>query len=183
MDVLGHLLPLGKPAPNFENLLSTDGKRYSLESFSDKRVLVVIFSCNHCPYLKDYEGRMVEIQRDYSPKGVQLVAINANDDKTYPEDSYPEMVKRAKQRGFNFVYLRDDGQQIIDDYGAACTPHVFLFDQSRLLRYRGRIDDSRDASKVRSPDLRNAIEDVLSGVPVRVPDTRPFGCSIKFYQE
>ena len=177
------MLPLGEAAPKFENLLSTDGKRYSLDSFRDYRVLVVIFSCNHCPYVKDYEGRMVEIQRDYADRGVRLVAINANDDKAYPEDGYPEMVKRAKQRGFNFVYLRDTDQRIVEEYGAVCTPHVFLFDQERLLRYRGRIDDSRDASKVRSPDLRNAIEDVIGGVPVRVPDTRPFGCSIKFYQE
>ena len=177
------MLPLGQSAPGFEDLLATDGRRYSLGSFADKPVLVVIFSCNHCPYVKDYELRMVEIQRDYASKGVQLVAINANDDRTYPEDSYPRMVERAKQRGFNFVYLRDDDQTIVEDYGAACTPHVFLFDQKRVLRYRGRIDDSRDPSKVKTSDLRNAIDDVLGGVPVRVPDTRPFGCSIKFHQE
>lgn len=174
------MLPLGRPAPGFENLLATDGRRYSLDSFGDKPVLVVIFSCNHCPYVKDYEQRMVEIQRDYAPKGVQLVAINANDAESYPEDGYPKMVERARQRGFNFVYLRDDDQKIVDDYGAVCTPHVFLFDQRRILRYRGRIDDSRDASRVKTRDLRNAIDDVLSGVPVRVPETRPFGCSIKF---
>jgi peroxiredoxin len=175
------LLSLGDRAPKFENLLATDGKRYSLDSFSDKPLLAVVFSCNHCPYVKDYEGRMVEIQRDYAPKGVQMVAINSNDDKSYPEDSYPEMVKRAKERGFNFVYLRDEDQKVVDAYGAVCTPHVFLFDSHRVLRYRGRIDDSRHASEVKSPDLRNALDDLLQGVPVRVADTRPFGCSIKWY--
>ena len=146
-------------------------------------MLAVVFSCNHCPYVKDYEGRMVEIQRDYAPRGVQLVAINSNDDKSYPDDAYPEMVKRAKERGFNFVYLRDEDQKVVDAYGAVCTPHVFLFDAKRILRYRGRIDDSRDPSKVKSPDLRNALDDLVGGVPVRVADTKPFGCSIKWYSK
>ena len=176
------MLSLGASAPRFENLLSTDGRRYSLDSFSEKQVLVVVFSCNHCPYVKDYEGRMIEIQADYAPRGVQLVAMNSNDDKAYPQDSYPEMVRRAREKGFNFVYLRDADQSMVDAYGAVCTPHVFLFDAKRILRYRGRIDDSRDASRVRSPDLRNAIEEVIRGVPVTNPDTRPFGCSIKFSQ-
>ena len=153
-----------------------------MDSFDERPVLVVVFSCNHCPYVRDYEGRMVEIQADYESRGVQLVAINSNDDGTYPQDSYPEMVKRAKEKGFNFVYLRDADQTVVDAYGAVCTPHVFLFDAKRILRYRGRIDDSRDASRVRSPDLRNAIEEVIRGVPVTNPDTRPFGCSIKFSQ-
>ena len=125
---------------------------------------------------------MVEIQSDYESRGVQLVAINSNDDGTYPQDSYPEMVKRAKEKGFNFVYLRDADQTTVDAYGAVCTPHVFLFDAKRILRYRGRIDDSRDASRVGSPDLRNAIEEVIRGVPVMNPETRPYGCSIKFSQ-
>jgi thiol-disulfide isomerase/thioredoxin len=175
------LLSLGSSAPGFD-LLATDGKRYSLDSFKDRPYLAVVFSCNHCPYVKDYEGRMVEIQRDYGPKGFQLVAINSNDDKAYPEDSYPEMVKRAKAKGFNFVYLRDADQKAVEEYGGVCTPHVFLFDAERALRYRGRIDDSRDASRVTSPDLRNALDDLMGGVPVRSADTKPFGCSIKVIQ-
>lgn len=115
-------------------------------------------------------------------KGVQLIAVNSNDDKAYPEDSYPEMIKRAKAKGFNFVYLRDADQSVVDVYGAVCTPHVFLFDEKRVLRYRGRIDDSRDVSRVKSQDLRNGLDDLIEGVPVRTPDTRPFGCSIKFFQ-
>ena len=174
------MLALGAPAPDFD-LPGVDDRRYSLSSFEGKDVLVVIFSCNHCPYVKDYEGRMVTIQRDYAEKGVQLVAVNSNDDKAYPEDSFKEMVKRAKARGFNFPYLRDETQKVVGDYGGICTPHVFAFDNRRLLRYRGRIDDSRDPSKVTSNDLRNALDDMLAGRNVGSPDTKPFGCSIKWY--
>ncbi len=174
------MLDLGDEAPSFMNLLGADGARYSITSFKDKPVLTVVFSCNHCPYVKAYEDRMVSIQRDYASRGVQLVAINSNDEKSYPEDSYPEMVKRARAKGFNFPYLRDEEQVVVGEYGAVCTPHVFAFDKGRLLRYRGRIDDSRDPSRVASHDLRNALDDLLAGREVRVPDTRPFGCSIKW---
>ena len=176
------MLELGSTAPDFD-LPATDGKRYSLSSFTDKPVLVVIFSCNHCPYIKDYEDRMVAIQKEYAGKGVRFVAINSNDAKTYPEDSFDEMVKRAKEKAFNFPYLRDESQEVVDAYGAVCTPHVFAFDRERRLRYRGRIDDSRDASKVKSPDLRNALADMAQGRLVSVPDTKPFGCSIKWSQK
>jgi len=173
-------LPLGAKAPDFD-LPGVDGRNYSLRSFQGKPALVVVFSCNHCPYVKDYEDRMVSIQREYSGKGVQLVAINSNDEKAYPEDGFPEMVKRAEQKGFNFPYLRDESQKVVEAYGGVCTPHAFAFDGNMVLRYRGRIDDSRDATKVASPDLRNALDDILQGREVRVPDTRPFGCSIKWY--
>jgi peroxiredoxin len=173
-------IPLGSKAPEFD-LPGVDGKRHTLASFADKPVLVVIFSCNHCPYVVAYEDRMVSIQADYAGKGVQLVAINSNDEKAYPEDSFAEMVKRAKLKRFNFPYLRDESQETVSAYGGVCTPHIFAFDRNRVLRYRGRIDDSKDASKVKSPDLRNALDDLLKGVDVRVPDTRPFGCSIKWY--
>jgi peroxiredoxin len=171
---------LGVPAPDFD-LPGVDNRRYSLSSFAGKPILVLIFSCNHCPYVKDYETRMIAIQRDYAAKGVQLVAINSNDDKDYPEDSFPEMVKRSKERGFNFPYLRDESQKVVEAYGGVCTPHVFAFDSKRVLRYRGRIDDSRNASKVTSHDLRNALDDLAAEKPVGVADTKPFGCSIKWY--
>ena len=173
-------LELGDNAPAFKDLLSVDGTRYSLSSFAASPVFVVIFSCNHCPYVKAYEERFVSIERTYAAKGVQFVAINSNDEKSYPEDSYPEMVKRAKERGFSFPYLRDADQIAATEYGAVCTPHVFVFDKDRMLRYRGRIDDSRDPAKVSKHDLRNALDDLVSGKPVRVPDTKPFGCSIKW---
>jgi peroxiredoxin len=173
-------LPLGARAPEFD-LPDVAGKNYSLASFRESPVLVVIFTCNHCPYVKDYEDRVISVQRDYGPKGVQLVAINSNDSKSYPEDSFPEMIKRSMSKGFNFPYLRDESQKVAEKYGAICTPHVFAFDRERILKYRGRIDDSRDPLRVTSNDLRNALDDMLTGKEVRVPDTRPFGCSIKWY--
>ncbi len=172
-------LELGERAPDFD-LQGVDEKRHSLQSFSGKSVLVVVFSCNHCPYVKAYEDRMVSIQKDYAAKEVQLVAINSNDEKSYPEDSFPMMVRRAKEKAFNFPYLRDSTQEVVEAYGGVCTPHVFAFDRNRVLRYRGRIDDSRDAGHVTSHDLRNALDDMTAGRDVRVPDSRPFGCSIKW---
>jgi peroxiredoxin len=172
-------LELGSSAPEF-NLKGVDGSMHSLDSMARTPVLVVMFSCNHCPYVKAYEDRMVSIQGTYASKGVQLVAINSNDEHSYPEDSFRKMVERAKDKGFNFPYLRDDTQAVADSYGAICTPHVFAFDSTRTLRYRGRIDDSRDPVKVTSHDLRNALDDLLANKEVRVADTRPFGCSIKW---
>ena len=173
------MLELGASAPDFD-LPGTDGRSYSLSDFSRKPVLVVLFSCNHCPYVVAYEDRMIGIQRDYASRGVQLVAINSNDEMSYPEDSFEGMVKRAKEKEFNFPYLRDKSQIVVEAYGAVCTPHVFTFDDQRKLRYRGRIDDSKDPANVKSPDLRNALDDLLGGRFVRTPDTRPFGCSIKW---
>jgi peroxiredoxin len=176
------MLDLGEKAPDFGDLQGADGRRYSLRSFDDKPLLVVMFTCNHCPYVVAYEDRMISIQRDYAGRGVQLVAINSNDDKAYPEDGYPEMVKRAKEKGFNFPYVRDPDQKAADAYGAVCTPHVFAFDKDRRLRYRGRIDDSKDPSRVKSHDLRNALDDMAGGRNVREADAKPFGCSIKWME-
>lgn len=173
-------LEIGAEAPQFSNLLGIDGKRYSLKDFQ-KPILVIIFSCNHCPYVHAYEDRMVAIAGDFMQKGVQLIAINSNDDKTYPEDSYEKMVERAKKKGFNFPYLRDRDQRVATAYGAVCTPHVFAFDTERKLRYQGRIDDSKDPRTVASHDLRNALDDLTAGTEVRTPRTRPFGCSIKWF--
>lgn len=173
-------LQLGSSAPPFD-LPGVDGRNHSLASFGDKPVLVVMFSCNHCPYVVAYEERMVSIQKDFADRGVQLVAVNSNDEKSHPKDSFPEMVQRAKERGFNFPYLRDERQEVAEAYGAVCTPHVFAFDAQRTLAYRGRIDDSKDPSQVTSHDLRNALDDMLAGRRVRTPDTRPFGCSIKWF--
>ncbi len=173
-------IPIGAAAPAFD-LPGVDGKRHSLASFDSKPVLVVVFSCNHCPYVRAYEDRMVSIQRDYAPKGVQLVAINSNDEESYPEDDFTHMVQRAKEKGFNFPYLRDESQAAVEAYGAVCTPHVFAFNQKRILCYRGRIDDSKDPKSVTSHDLRNALDDMVSGGEVKVSDTHPFGCSIKWF--
>lgn len=172
-------LPIGSPAVDFK-LKGVDENTYSLKSFSDKKALVVIFSCNHCPYVQAYEDRMVQIQHDYLPKGVTLVTINSNDETNYPEDSFPNMVKRAKEKKFNFPYLRDETQDTARKYGGICTPHAFVFDQKRLLQYKGRIDDNRNAAEVKTRDLRNALDAILSWKTPPVQETRPFGCSIKW---
>lgn len=171
---------IGDLAPDF-NLPAVDGKSYSLSSFKDKKVLVVIFTCNHCPYVQGWEGRMIEIQRDFGPQGVQLVGINSNETKKYPEDSFEKMVLRSKGQNFNFVYLRDEDQSVARAYDAACTPEVYVFDAERKLRYHGRIDDNyQDPNAVQSPDLKNALNDLLSDRPARAPETHAMGCSIKW---
>ena len=127
-------LGLGDRAPNF-SLPGVDHRTYSLDGLADKAVIVIVFSCNHCPYVQAYEDRLVAIQRDYAARGVQVVAINSNDDVHYPEDSLENMVTRAKAKGFNFPYLRDASQAVARAYGATHTPQLFVFDQQRYLRY------------------------------------------------
>lgn len=133
-------LQLGSSAPDF-NLQSIDGNNYSLNSFTSKKAIVIIFSCNHCPYVQAYENRIVEIQKDYV-KDVQVVAINANEDENYPDDSFAKMKERAHTRGFNFPYLRDETQEVARAYGATHTPEIFLFDHKRKLAFHGKIDDN-----------------------------------------
>lgn len=175
-------LKIGSKAPDF-NLLGVDNKFYSLHSFADKKILIVIFSCNHCPYVQAYEQRIISIQKDFAEKGVQIVAINSNEDKNYPEDSFGEMIKRSIEKQFNFPYLRDETQEVAKAYGATHTPEIFLFDQERKLRYHGKIDDSwKEPEKVKYQYLRNAIEEVLEGKEVSIPETFSIGCTIKWKQ-
>ncbi len=173
-------LQLGDHAPTF-TLPSVDGRTYSLDTLTDKAVLVVIFSCNHCPYVQAYEDRMVAIQRDYRDRGVQFLAINSNDDKNYPEDSFEQMVERAKAKGFNFPYLRDATQAVAQAYGATHTPHLFVFDQERRLRYTGKIDDNwQDPSAVSRHYLREALDALLHGSALTEAKTHAIGCTIKW---
>jgi peroxiredoxin len=177
------ILDLGSAAPGF-TLPGTDGKTHSLDSFKDAKALCVVFSCNHCPYVKAYEGRFVDLQTKLGPKGFQLVAINANDAEGYPEDGFEAMVQRAKEKGFNFPYLRDETQEVARSFGAVRTPHVFLFDGARKLAYVGRIDDSWDKpEKVGKHELIDAVEDILAGKPVQVPETFAVGCTIKWKED
>lgn len=163
------------------NLKGVDGKSYSLESFKDAKALVVVFSCNHCPYVVAYEDRMIAIQRDYAPKGVRFVAINSNDAKSYPDDSFEEMVKRAKAKGFNFPYLRDETQEVAKAYGATHTPHLFVFDANRKLAYTGKIDDNwQDAKAVKQQFLREALDAIVAGKTPPTPETHAIGCTIKW---
>jgi peroxiredoxin len=169
---------MGAAAPDFGNLLGVDGERYSLSSFQDKRVLAILFISNGCPTVKACQDRMIKIQKDYSGKSVQLLALNSNNSYLSPGDTYAEMVLRVKEKGFNFPYVKDEDRTVARAYGAVCTPHVFLLDEDRRLRYKGRLDDSRNPERVTVSDLRNAIEDLIASRLVRVSETTPFGCSI-----
>ena len=172
-------LEIGDSAINF-NLKGIDGKTYSLDSFKGKKILVIIFSCNHCPYVRAYEDRIKQVQKDYKDN-VRVVCINSNNDKNYPEDSYKNMIKRAKEKKYNFPYLRDDTQEVARAYGGEVTPDVFVFSQNRTLEYRGRIDDNwENPDDVTSDDLRNALNEMLAGEEIKVKDVRAIGCSIKW---
>ncbi len=169
---------IGVGAPDFGYLLGVDGERYSLSSFQDKKLLVLMFISNGCPTVKACQDRMIRIQKDYSSKNVQLLALNSNNSYLSPADTYAEMVLRVREKGFNFPYIKDEDRTVARSYGAVCTPHVFLLDEERRLRYKGRIDDSRNPERVTVSDLRNAIDDLLANRPVRVSETTAFGCSI-----
>lgn len=173
-------LDIGQAAPDFD-LPGVDGKRYSLASFKNARVLVIVFSCNHCPYVIGSEDRMMRFYDDYSPLGVAMVAINSNEQEGHPTDSFEHMVERAKHRGFKFPYLRDESQQVALAYGALRTPHFYVFDQDRKLRYTGRMDDNpRTPGAETTRELRDAVDALLAG---RKPDlelTNPIGCNVKW---
>jgi peroxiredoxin len=181
-------MEIGAAAPDFE-LPGVDGKTYRLADFAAAKVLVVVFTCNHCPTAQAYEERLIQLHADYKDRGVALVAISPNDPLavrldelgyTDVSDSFDEMKIRAKDRGFAFPYLYDGEKQAVSAaFGVLATPHVFIFDAARKLRYVGRIDDS-DVGVVKSPDTRNAIEALLAGRPVPVEKTRVFGCSTKW---
>jgi len=171
---------LGAAALPF-SLPATDGRTYSLDDFADAKVLVVAFTCNHCPYAVAYEDRFIRLQNEYAARGVRLVAINPNDDRGYPEDSFEGMVKRAKDRGFNFPYLRDESQAVARAYDAACTPDPFVFDGDRKLRYNGRIDDSwKNEAKVTRRELKDAIDAILGKSSLAGEQIPAMGCSIKW---
>jgi peroxiredoxin len=173
-------LQIGLPLPAFGPLPGVDGKSRAGGDFTSE-ILIVVFSCNHCPYVQAYEERMVALQRDYAARGVQLVAINANDETNYPDDSFAKMVERARQRGFNFPYLRDADQSAAEQFGATHTPQFFLFDRERKLRYSGKMDDNwKEPEKVTERYLRDAIEAVLAGNKVSTPETFSVGCTIKW---
>jgi peroxiredoxin len=173
-------IPIGAQSPAFQDLLATDGGRYGLSRFADCEAIVVIFSSNRCPTAKAYAGRMNALQAEYGPRGVQLLAINSNAAHLYPDEGFDRMVERAREDGYSFPYLVDPGQAVARAFGATCTFHVFVLDRERRVRYEGRFDSARLAENVTSHDLRNALDDILAGHEVRVPVTRPFGCSLDY---
>lgn len=183
------MLEIGGSAPDF-NLPGTDGKNHKLADYAKAKVLVIVFTCNHCPTAQAYEARIKRLTADYKNKGVALIAISSNDPKAvrldelgYSDmgDSLEDMKIRAKQMRYNFPYLYDGRtQKVSRAYGPVTTPHVFIFDKARKLRFVGRIDDSEKPKRVKVRDTRNAIEALLAGKEVAVKKTRTIGCSIKW---
>lgn len=183
-------LPLGSPAPQFD-LPATDGKNYTLDDFKSYPVLVVIFTCNHCPTAQAYEERIINMVNEYQPKGVGFVAISPNDPDAISlselgysdlNDDLNDMKIRAREMNFNFPYLYDGKtQEVSIAYGPAATPHVFVFDHDRKLRYRGRIDDTENPYvEPRKQDMKDALDALLNGRVIAVPSTKTFGCSTKW---
>ena len=171
---------LGDKIPDF-SLRGVDGKTHSLKDFESAKALVVVFSCNHCPYVKAYEDRMIAIQKDYLAKGARFAVINSNDAVKYPDDGFDKMAARAKEKGFNFPYLQDETQKAAKAFGATHTPHLFVFDAARKLAYTGKIDDNwQDPGAVKQSFLRDALDDITSGKPVRTAETHAIGCTIKW---
>ena len=175
------MLPLGTPAPDF-SLVSVDGRTVSLSDFRDAPALLVIFMCNHCPFVIHVANELAQLTREYMARGVAVVGISANDVANYPADSPEQMVAEAERRGYAFPYLYDETQEVAHAYCAACTPDFFLFDADQRLVYRGQMDSSRPDSgiPVTGEDLRAALDAVLAGQKPS-PNQRPsLGCNIKW---
>jgi peroxiredoxin len=175
------MLPLGTQAPDF-HLPDTDGNIVSRDDFRDAPALLVMFICNHCPFVKHIRSGLVRFAQDYQSRGLAIVAINANDVGSYPEDSPPKMAIEKREAGYVFPYLYDETQAVAKAYRAACTPDFFLFDRERRLVYRGQFDDSRPGNDrpVTGADLRTAADAVLAGKPVAADQKPSIGCNIKW---
>ncbi len=173
-------LQLGQSAPDF-SLPGTDNKIYTLADFKNSKLLVVVFSSNHCPYVIGCEDRINTFYADYIAKGVALVAINSNEIEGHPTDSFEHMVQRVKDKNFKFPYLRDDSQEVALSYGALRTPHFYVFDQDRRLRYTGRMDDNpRNPGKETTHELRDAVDALLANKKPPIELTNPIGCNVKW---
>jgi peroxiredoxin len=172
-------LALATDAPAFD-LPGVDGRNHSLDDYAEAPVLAIVWSCNHCPYVLAWEGRMSAIQREYADRGFRLVAINSNDAERYPADSFDAMKQHASEQDFPFAYLYDADQSVASAYGPERTPEVFLFDAERRLVYHGAIDDSRDEDAVSERYLRDAIEATLDGREPATRETPPVGCTVKY---
>jgi peroxiredoxin len=175
------MAPLGMPAPDFR-LPDTNGKLVSLSDFAKAPALLVVFMCNHCPFVKHIRAGLAQFARDYQPRGLAMVGINSNDVGSYPEDSPAKMAEEVKAAGYAFPYLYDEAQAVAKAYRAACTPDFFLYDRDRQLVYRGQFDDSRPSNgrPVTGLDLRAAVDAVLAGRPVPAEQKASIGCNIKW---
>ena len=176
-------LNIGDSLPQF-SMQATDGETYSSEQLCGANATVIMFWCNHCPYVIPNQDRIIAMQRGYRDRGVKFAAVCANSSESHPADSFPRMQERAIEKGYNFPYLHDDSQEVAKAFGAQRTPEVFLFDNEQKLAYHGRIDDNHeDVTQATSHDLKNAIEAVLSGSTPNPQQTGAMGCSIKWKQE
>lgn len=177
-----NMLPLGTQAPNFTLLDTVSGKNISLNDIESDKATLIIFSCNHCPYVIHVNEELVRLANDYQPKGVGFVAISSNDVVNYPDDSPEKMTLLAKEAGYTFPYLYDETQEVAKSYDAACTPDFYLFDGNKNLVYRGRLDGSRPNSgiSVTGEDLRAAIDAVLNEEKVTEKQYPSAGCGIKW---
>jgi peroxiredoxin len=173
-------LPIGSAAPDFR-LPATEGKTYRLADFDGAKVLVVFFTCNHCPYVVGSDEVTRQTAEKFLPQGVRFVGINSNSANTHPDDDFAPMVDRMETHRFPWVYLRDESQDVARAYGGLRTPHFFVFDEKRKLIYTGRgVDNPRDTSKMTVNDLERALGEHLAGKPVSTPLTNPIGCNVKW---
>ena len=175
------MLPLGVVAPDF-SLPDTQGRQVSLSDFADAPALLVVFMCNHCPYVKHVAAGLAELAAEYQRRGVAVVGINSNDTDAFPDDAPAKMVEEAKTRGYTFPYLLDEKQKVAQAYRAACTPDFYVFDHAQKLVYRGQMDSSRPESgvPVTGEDLRAALDAVLAHQPVSSNQKPSLGCNIKW---
>jgi len=172
-------LEIGAAAPDFK-LPATDGKSYSLSDF-DEEFLVIFFTCNHCPYVIGSDEISRASAMRFEPEGVRFLGINSNSASTYEEDDFPHMVSRMEEQQFPWLYLYDESQEVAMSYGALRTPHFYVFDRKRKLLYTGRgVDQPKDASRITVNDLDRVLEEVVSGLPVSIPQTNPIGCNVKW---
>ena len=173
-------LKIGSKLPEF-NLKATDSNNYSADTFSNSKILVIMFTCNHCPYVRSYEERLINLQDNFKKQGVSFVAINSNDEINYPEDSFENMIKRANEKKYNFPYLRDEDQSVAKAFGTSYTPEVFVFNEKRTLQYHGRIDDNwQEPKKVTKQNLKEAIEAILNKKTPDRSETQAIGCTVKW---
>lgn len=171
---------LGNDCPDF-HLPGVDGKKYSLADFPQGQPLVVMFICNHCPYVKAIEDRLIQLGQDLKKQNVPVIAICSNDEKSHPEDSFENLKKRAEEKHYPFVYLHDQTQEAAHKFGAVCTPDYFVYDKNHKLAYRGRLDDSwKDESKVTKRELYEAVQTLLKNETISEEQTASMGCSIKW---
>jgi len=168
---------VGDPAPKWSGIIGVDDKKHGLDEYAKAKLIALVFTCNHCPIAVLYEDRLVELQKDYGPKGVRLVAVNVNN---IPEDRLEKMKERAKAKEFNFPYLYDESQKMGHDYGAKVTPHVFLLDKDRKVVYIGAVDDNNNPKRVKVKFVRDALDALLEGQQPPKTQTEARGCTVKY---